>query len=94
MIRSKEECILALKKLGYQLSHDSFTGRLDAIPAGCSIKNTDMALHFETSPTGVGSGRNDLTPICKDPTGNFRFIWFSIFCNTEIYSIIDELVIY
>ena len=67
--------MLALKQLGYQLSNDSFTGVHNKIPSGCSIKITEMALHLETSPTGVGLGRNDLTPICKNPTGNFHSIW-------------------
>ena len=74
----KEECTIAFKQLGYQLSNGYYTGINDRIPTGCSIKHTDMAPHFEKSPTGVGMGRYDLTPICKKPTGSFCFIWFSI----------------
>ena len=42
-------------------------GECSEIPSGCSIRNGgDMLRHFEISATGVGKGRGDLIPICKN----------------------------
>ena len=65
VIRSKKECTVALEKLGYQSAgNNEWAGQHSQIPAGCSLKN-NVNLHFETSPKGLGNGRNDLTPICR-----------------------------
>ena len=72
MIRSQTECTNALQKLGYQSSGNYWTGALDwEIPSGCSIRNS-VDPHLETSPTGLGTGRYDLVPVCTMPltTGN------------------------
>ena len=83
IIRSKEECSKALSDLDFDVSGDYWTGS-DAntakkIPSGCSIrKGGDKKPHL-LSAAGVGTGRNDLIPICKrnSDTGNtFIFICF------------------
>ena len=73
VIRSKEECTLALQKLGYQPKGSYWSKENENIPSGCSIKNENLKPHFETSSIGLGTGRDDLTPICISPgtTGNF-----------------------
>ena len=76
VIRSKEECMTAIQKLGYQPVGDFWSKKNDRIPSGCSIRSGSLKPHFETSPTGLGTGRDDLTPICIIPenTGNFCLI--------------------
>ena len=71
VIRSHAECLKALEILKYQTSGSFWTGQYDQIPTGCSIKETDMTPHFETSPNGLGKGRNDLIPICKSPLATY-----------------------
>ena len=78
VIRSMEECTLALKKLGYQPGGSYWSKENDNIPSGCIIRSGSLKPNFETSPTGLGTGRDDLTPICISPgtTGNFCLILF------------------
>lgn len=64
VIRSEKECRDALEKLGYQVS-EVWNGTSISIPYGCSINNK-MALHFNWIPFhGTGTGRQDLTAICR-----------------------------
>ena len=48
-----------------------------SIPSGCSIRINEgissFYPHFEESATGLGTGRSDLTPVCKKSPafGNF-----------------------
>ena len=69
-----------MKILGITSLPISWTGKSDYIPSGCSLgkrKNKPSILQqaqqtflfptFETSTTGLGKGRYDQTPICKDP---------------------------
>ena len=76
VIRSKEQCTDALEKLGYQPSSNWWTGLYSSgIPCGCSYKEGRNEAHFEESPTGVGTGRGDMIPICIRPlevSGKFR----------------------
>ena len=70
VIRFKAECKKALQKLGYP-SEINWTGNTmnwqhKRIPSGCSITKDDLQPHFETSTTGLGVGREDLIPICKN----------------------------
>ena len=65
VIRSKAECKKALQKLGYP-SEINWTGQHNQIPRGCSITKDGLQPHFETSLTGLGVGREDLIPICKN----------------------------
>ena len=80
VIRSTAECTMALKELGYHSTKINWTGTWHLIPSGCSIKIDPMGPHFEISPTGVGIGREDLTPICKNSSisGNFYYVYYSI----------------
>ena len=76
VIRSKEQCTDALEKLGYQPLSGWWTGFYSsAIPSGCSVRSeASNNPHFEESPTGLGTGRGDLIPICIRPhelSGNF-----------------------
>ena len=68
VIRSKEECINALQKLGISFSSENhWTGSSQDIPSGCSIQDDiGRKPYFETSSTGLGKGRNDQAPICKN----------------------------
>ena len=75
VIRTKSECTSALKSLGYQANFNNYWSAKSSgdIPFGCSIreigtkygKSEDRRPHLETSPYGVGTGREDLIPICK-----------------------------
>ena len=65
VIRTQEECATALEKLGYMSLNAFWIGSTDSIPAGCSIHVEGRNPHFETSQTGLGNGRSDLTPICR-----------------------------
>ena len=68
VIRSKVQCTFALEKLGYQPLSGWWTGLYSStIPSGCSVKESRNDPHFEESPTGVGTGREDMTPICIRP---------------------------
>ena len=80
VIRSTTECTMALKELRYQSTKINWTGTFHQIPTGCSITIDLMRPHFEISPTGVGMGRQDLTPICKNlsMTGKFCFMQYSM----------------
>ena len=78
VIRSQAECTDALQKLGYQALSTWWTGVYSSIPSGCSVRSDGSNdPHFEESPSGVGSGRDDLIPICilSDAlSGNFSFL--------------------
>lgn len=63
VIRSEQECRIALQKLGYQVSEDFWAGTRPSIPVGCSI-NKKMELHFNSN-YGTGTGHVDLTAICR-----------------------------
>ena len=75
VIRSQKECSDGLQVLDITSLAISWTGKNDGIPSGCSFskrKDSQQSYtspHFETSTTGLGKGRNDLTPICKKPMG-------------------------
>ena len=67
VIRSQLECTAAIKKFRYQTSGKFWKGKYSKIPAGCSIRDgKDYLPHWENSTTGVGIGRKDLIPICKE----------------------------
>ena len=63
VIREKEECWDAIRTLGIGENTYKWTGAADDIPQGCSIGRETS--HFETSKGGLGTGRWDLTPICR-----------------------------
>ena len=68
VIRSKVQCTFALEKHGYQPLSGWWTGLYSSdIPSGCSVREGNNGPHFEESPTGVGTGREDLIPICMRP---------------------------
>ena len=71
VIRSEHHCKLALQTLGYQVSNEKWTGKMTTIPSGCSI-NKKMAYHFN-SIDGTGTGRGDLTPICRSASNKGKF---------------------
>ena len=64
---------MALKQLGHQSTKIGWTGTFDDIPTGCSIRIDPLQPHFEISPFGVGIGRDDLTPICKNSSISGKF---------------------
>ena len=78
VIRSQAQCTDALQKLGYQPLSNYWIGVYSSIPSGCSVRSDGSNdPHFEKSPSGVGSGRDDLIPICilSDAlSGNFSFL--------------------
>ena len=77
---------MALSKLGFDVSGGYYDGISPrclssgyyALPAGCSIRNGgDNLIHFVPCRWDVGTGRNDLIPICKgnlDTGTTFIFI--------------------
>ena len=69
VIRSQAQCTDALEKLGYQPLSGWWTGVYSSsIPSGCSVRSDGSNdPHFEESPTGVGTGRVDMIPICIRP---------------------------
>ena len=67
VIRTQSECTIALQQLGYQSTGNYWSDTKSTIPSGCSIKTSSNEPHLETSPTGLGKGRNDLVPICIIP---------------------------
>ena len=71
---------MSLKQLGYQSTKLKWTGTWHLIPTGCSIRIDPLQPHFEVSPFGVGRGRDDLTPICKNLsiTGKFCYTQYSM----------------
>ena len=81
VIQSKEQCIDALQKLGYQPLSEFWTAEYSLIPSGCSVMHSERTMHyyaphFEKSSTGVGSGRDEIFPICirnHKLSGNFLF---------------------
>lgn len=85
VIRSQSECKTALEKLGYSQLSNWWKGVFNKIPSGCSIGingNPNALTHypqFETSAAGLGTGRGDLTPVCKmSPTfGNYSILVFA-----------------
>ena len=78
VIRSQVQCTDALQKLGYQPLSKYWIGEYSSIPSGCSVRSDgSYGPHFEKSLTGVGSGRNDLIPICIQADalfGKFSFL--------------------
>ena len=80
VIRSQEECQIALESIGYHVKGSWWSNAYGQIPSGCSI-NDGLNPHFETSPSGIGKGRNDLTPICKG-LGNLAG---SIICRNLLF---------
>ena len=64
VIRSQAECQIAFENIGYHVKSTWWSGAYTQIPSGCSI-NDGLKPFFETSTSGLGKGRNDLTPICK-----------------------------
>ena len=94
VIRSHNECYIAIHKLGLQVSEeDAWTGTLSAeIPTGCSMRQPsilggmDIDFHFEKTTHGLGTGRNDLRPVCIKP-GNTGFLYkTNLSCRYESYS--------
>ena len=78
VIRSQVECWTAIEMLSYKDANNTWTGSYSSsIPSGCSIGIHAYSIlypHFEVSTTGLGTGRWDLTPVCKKSPdfGNFR----------------------
>ena len=75
VIRSHNECYIAIHKLGLQVAEQIWTGSYSyAIPTGCSIRHTEnlggkeIDFHFETTTHGLGTGRHDQRPVCIKPT--------------------------
>ena len=89
VIRSQEECSTAIEMLTYREADDWWTGIYSSnIPSGCSARINSNSLlypHFEESATGIGTGRLDLTPICKKSAtfGNFHNCFKREKCRNE-----------
>ena len=69
VIASKDECKTLIERLGYIIS-GNWTIAVDngSLPSGCSValqNGNSVSPYFEESATGLGTGRGDLTPICK-----------------------------
>ena len=74
VIRSHNECYIAIDKLGLQVSEEAvWTGTLSSIPTGCSMRQPselgvmEIDFHFEKTTQGLGTGRYDLQPVCIKP---------------------------
>ena len=74
VIRLHNECYIAIHKLGLQaLKHNAWKGTDDQIPTGCSVRQPselggmEIDFHFEITSHGLGTGRNDLRPVCIKP---------------------------
>ena len=82
VIRSQAQCTDALQKLGYQPLSNYWIGVYSSIPSGCSVRSDGSNdPHFEESPTGVGTGRGDMIPICIRPhelSGKFRSVLYQM----------------
>ena len=83
IITLKEECSKALSELEFDVSEDYWTSSWtyydNEMPSGCSIRDGGDKLPHLLSAAGVGTGRNDLIPICKrnlDSGTTFIFIYF------------------
>ena len=83
IIRLKEECSKALSELDFDVSEDYWTSSdanfANMIPSGCSIRDGGNKRPHLLSAAGVGTGKNDLIPICKrnlDSGTTFIFIYF------------------
>lgn len=67
VIRSREECEVALKAVGRLDEATFFEEPLNEIPAGCSVRDGgDKVPHFNAI-AGIGQGRSDLQPVCIAP---------------------------
>jgi len=64
VIRNQEECTKAIQHLGLQSTGHYWTGMFGGIPSGCSLQTPSNIPCLETSPTGLGKGRNNQIPIC------------------------------
>ena len=66
VIRSKEECLIAVQSVGLQANSELKKGRNKEMPSGCSINDSGYP-HYDNSSTGLGTGHEELAPICHDP---------------------------
>jgi len=73
VIRTIDECTKALSELGYKFKTRYWEGSTPNIPSGCSLRTRNQKLHLNDKP-GVGRGRKDQIPICKNYAS----------CNDEI----------
>ena len=65
VIRTIDECTKALSELGYKFKTRYWEGSTPNIPSGCSLRTRNQKLHLNDKP-GVGRGRKDQIPICKN----------------------------
>ena len=72
VIRSQAECENALQSASihvkdifntYMKKGKWWTGTYKQIPSGCSINDAGKPF-YENSAAGIGTGREDLTPVC------------------------------
>ena len=70
VIRTKEECSEALSKLGYTFKKRYWEGSKRRIPSGCSLRTSTKRPHLNDIP-GLGRGRKDQIPICKEMQVNY-----------------------
>ena len=66
VIRSEEECLIAVQRVGLEANSEIKKGRNKEIPSGCSINDKGKP-HYEKSSKGTGIGHEDLAPICHGP---------------------------
>ena len=81
VIRTKDECTKALSKLEYKFRKRYWEGSKRRIPSGCSVRtNKNKRPHLNDKP-GLGRGRKDLVPICKEMQVKYanQFVLFSYF---------------
>ena len=90
VIRSHNECYIAIHKLGLQVAVQIWTGSLsDDIPTGCSMRHTEnlggieIDFHFENTDHGLGTGRYDLRPVCKQRNAGYFYIKTNRWCKGE-----------
>ena len=78
VIRSQAECMNAIQSVSnhvanifnnHMVNGKWWTGSYKQIPSGCSINDGGKPF-YENSATGVGNGREDLTPVCIDSSNS------------------------
>ena len=66
VIRTIDECTKALSELGYKFKKRYVEVSRHRIPSGCSLRtNKNKRPHLNDKP-GLGRGRKDQVPICKE----------------------------
>lgn len=78
VIRNQKECLKAITDVGFIVKLPLWTNKYPNLPSGCSINDGGKPF-FETSLSGIGTGREDLTPVCQGSLASGRS-FLSLLC--------------